>query len=441
MVSEIMLAANIGIAVAIVLSLIILLDIDPAVSLIIGSLYMGIASGLGLTETVSSIGEGFGNLMQGIGIPIIFGIMIGMLLARCGGATRIATTLTDAVPSRYVPYALGLSGAIVAVPVFFDVAFLVLIPMVIALWHETEHSYPVVIGSLVIGAAGAHTFVPPTPNPLAAPDLLGFGLGEMMIAGLLVGFPAVALAIAVYVRVVDRLWDDAADVDDIPFEEDDDGRTDRPSFVASVLPIATPILLILLQTTTEAVTGEPNVYLEFLGSRIIALLAGLLIAIGVYVRTVGREELSDTFSEATRPAGVVLAITGAGGAFGFVIQETEAADTLVNLIGVSGDGVVIVLLAFAIGLIMRVAQGSGTVAGITAMTIMGGVETSVAGSAIALASLSGGMSIGHINDSGFWVVTELTGLEVTGGLKTYTLSEAILSAFGLLGAITIAVVT
>ncbi|WP_246998255.1 GntP family permease [Halosolutus gelatinilyticus] len=440
MVGATVLAANIGIAVGIVLLLIIALDINPAVSLIVGALYMGIGSGLGLNETVASIGEGFGDLMQGIGIPIIFGIMIGMLLARCGGATQIATTLTDAVPVRYVPYALGLAGAIVAVPVFFDVAFLVLIPMVIALWQETDLSYPVVIGSLVIGAAGAHTFVPPTPNPLAAPELLEFGLGEMMVAGLLVGFPAVTLSIAIYIRIVDRLWDSADDLAEIPFEEADEERTDRPSFAASLLPIATPIFLILLQTTTEAVTGEPNVYLDFLGSRIIALLAGLVIAIGVYARTVGRDDLSDAFSDATRPAGLVLTITGAGGAFGYVIQETEAADALVDLIGVSGDGVVIVLLAFVIGLIMRVSQGSGTVAGITAMTIMGGVETTVAGSAIAMASLSGGMSIGHINDSGFWVVTELSGLEVTGGLKTYTLSEAILSVFGLVGAIGIAII-
>lgn len=439
MVASGLLAVNVGIAVAITLILIIYFDIHPAVSLIIGSLYMGIASGLGLNETVTSIGEGFGNLMADIGIPIIFGIMIGMLLARCGGAREIAVTLTNAVSSRYVPYALGLSGAIVAIPVFFDVAFLVLIPMVIALWQETDVSYPVVIGSLVIGSAGAHTFIPPTPNPLAAPGLLGFNLGEMMITGILVGFPAVALAIAVYIRVIPFMWD-GDDVEEIPFEETEDELSESPSFVASLLPIATPIVFILLSTTSEAITGESNVYLDFLGSRIIALLAGLLIAIGVYVNVAGREDLSDTFSEAVRPVGIVLAITGAGGAFGYVIQQTEAADALVNLIGVSGDGIVIILLAFTIGLVMRVAQGSGTVAGVTAMTIMGGVETTVTGSAIALASLSGGISIGHINDSGFWVVTELAGLEVTGGLKTYTLGEVILSLFGLLGAIIITIV-
>lgn len=434
----VVLAANICIAVAIILALIIWLDIDPAVSLIIGALYMGIASGLGLNQTVQAISEGFASLMQGIGIPIIFGIMIGMLLARCGGARKIAMTLTDVVPDRFVPYALGLSGAIIAVPVFFDVAFLVLIPMVIALWQDTEISYPLIIGSLVIGAAGAHTFVPPTPNPLAAPELLGFSLGQMMLAGLLVGFPAVVLAIAVYSRIIDRIWDAEDDLSDIPFDEQDEGLDRSPSFSASLLPIVTPIFLILLQTTASAITGEPNAYLNFLGSRIIALLVGLLIAIVVYVSVMGRDDLSDTFSEAVRPAGIVLAITGAGGAFGYVIQQTEAASALVDLIGVSGDGVVIVVLAFVIGLIMRVAQGSGTVAGITAMTIVAGIQTTVPGSALALASLSGGISVGHLNDSGFWVVTELAGLEVTGGLKTYTLSEAILSVFGLLGAIGIA---
>lgn len=442
MVTPALLAANIAIAVAITLLLIIALDIDPAVSLIVGSLFMGIASGLGPNETVASIAEGFGALMEGIGIPIIFGIMIGMLLARCGGARKIAVTLTSTVPSQHVPYALGLSGAIVAVPVFFDVAFLVLIPMVIALWQETDLSYPTVIGSLVIGAAGAHTFIPPTPNPLAAPELLSFPLGEMMIVGLIVGFPAVVLAIALYIRLVDRLWDSENDLGSIPFEEAEDEKepTESPSFIAALLPIATLIVLILLQTTSQAITGEPNVYLEFLGSRIIALLAGLMIAIIVYVSVNGREELSDTFSEAIRPAGLVLAITGAGGAFGFVIQETGAAEALVDLIGITGDGIAIVFLAFLIGLVMRVAQGSGTVAGITAMTIMAGVETTVTGSAIALASLSDGMSIGHINDSGFWVVTELSGLEVTGGLKTYTLGEAILSIFGLIGAVIVALV-
>lgn len=441
MVSTTLLAANIVVAVAVTLFLIIYIDFDPAVSLIIGSLYMGIASGLGLSETVSSISTGFGELMAGIGLPIIFGIMIGMLLAECGGARKIAVTLTSVVPPRYIPYALALSGAIVAIPVFFDIAFLVLTPMVVALWRETDIEYPVVIGSLVIGAAGAHTFIPPTPNPLAAPEILGFPLGQMMIAALGIGIPSVIVATAVYIRLVAVIWDDDEDIEEIPFEEAEDELARSPSFVASLLPIVTPIVFILLTTTSRAVFGSAGPFVQFLGTRVVAMLSGLLIAVAVFISVAGRAELSDTFSDATRPAGMVLAITGAGGAFGYVIQQTEAASALVDLINVGGDGLAIVLLAFFIGMVLRVAQGSGTVAGITAMTIVAGIETSVTGSALALAALSGGMSIGHINDSGFWVVTELTGLEVTGGIKTYTLGEAVLSVFGLLGAVGIALLT
>ncbi|GGN24711.1 GntP family permease [Halarchaeum nitratireducens] len=441
MVTTPLLAANIVIAVAVTLFLIIYVDFDPAVSLVVGSLYMGIASGLGLNETVSSIGTGFGNLMTGIGLPIIFGIMIGMLLAESGGARKIAVTLTGVVPHRFIPYALALSGAIVAIPVFFDVAFLVLTPMVVALWRETDIDYPVVVGSLVIGAAGAHTFIPPTPNPLAAPEILGFPLGQMMLAGLGLGIPAVLIATAVYVRLVALVWDADEDIEEIPFEEAEDEGTKQPSFLSSILPIAAPIVLILLTTTSNAVFGSASPFVQFLGTRIIAMLAGLLAAIAIFVSVVGKAELSETLSDATRPAGMVLAITGAGGAFGYVIQQTEAANALVDLIGVGGDGLAIVFLAFFIGMVLRVAQGSGTVAGITAMTIVAGIETSVTGSALALAALSGGMSIGHINDSGFWVVTELTGLEVTGGIKTYTLGEAILSVFGLVGAVGIALLT
>ena len=439
MVGTTILAINLIVAISIVLGLIILLDIDPAVSLVVGSLYMGIASGLGLTETVDAIGEGFGSLMADIGLPIIFGIMIGMLLARCGGARTIALAMTNAVSTKYIPYAVGMSGAIIAIPVFFDVAFLVMVPMVIALWRETDLSYPLTIGPLAIGAAGAHTFIPPTPNPLAAPAILGFDLGTMMIVGLIFGLASIMLAVGVFVAIIDRLWS-PNDVGEIPFaDEEEESVENPPSFLVSLLPIATPIILIMLGTVSEAVIGELTI-VEFLSSQLIALLAGLLVAVVVYVNTMGRSELSDEFSDALRPTGIVLAITGAGGAFGFVIQETEAAEAMLGVIGATGDGITIVLIAYLLGLVMRVAQGSGTVAGITALTIIAGIETTVAPVALAIASLAGGVSIGHINDSGFWVVTELSGLEVTGGLKTYTLGGAIVSVFALIFSIVLALV-
>ncbi|RJT07883.1 GntP family permease [Halococcus sp. IIIV-5B] len=431
------LAVNIVVAVAIILVMVIRFDINAAVSLVVGSLYMGIASGLGLVGTTDAIGTGFGDLMGAIGIPLIFGIMIGTFLAECGGARRIATTLVRVVPTAYVPYAVGISGVIVAIPVFFDVAFIVLAPMVIAVWRETDLTYPTVIGSLAIGAGVAHTFIPPTPNPLAAPNIIGFPLGEMLGVGLVVGLVSTVFAVAVYRRIIGLVWDDANDIREIPFEEIEDSP-EMPSFGASLLPIATPLVLILLVTVTTALAGEPNVYIQFLGSRIIALLAGLAAAVAVYISVEGRDKLAERFSESLEPAGLVLAITGAGGAFGYVIQETGSADALVSVIGIGTGGFGILLLAYVIGLVLRAAQGSGTVAGITAMTIVAGIQTSVPGVALAMAALSGGLAFGHINDSGFWIATEVSGLETSGGLKTYTLGQTVVSMFGLVGAVAVA---
>jgi GntP family gluconate:H+ symporter len=434
-----LLAANILISVAIVLILIGIFDIGPSVSLVIGSLYMGIASNLGLLGTVNALSTGFGNLMSSIGIPIIFGIMIGTFLAECGGARKIATTLLQLVPSSYVPYAIGFSGLIVSIPVFFDVTFLVLAPVAVTVWRGTDISYPMIIGPLAIGAGVAHTLVPPTPNPLAAPDIIGFPLGNMIIAGLIIGPIILIATIAIYRRIIGILWVSENDIHEIPFEEDqeehDPSRT--PSFVASVIPITIPLILILFVTVSKALTGGASMYVQFLGSRIMALLAGLIAAIFVYISVEGRDALSDQFSESLEPIGLVLAITGAGGAFGYVIQQTGAADALVNLIGISDEGISIIIFAYVMGLFLRVAQGSGTVAGITTMTIVAGIETTVPGVALAIASLSGGLGLGHINDSGFWVATEIAGLEVSGGLKTYTLGETIASVFGFVSALVI----
>lgn len=439
MVATTILSANVVIATIIILTMIVILDIDPSISLIVGSLYMGIASGMSASGTLEAISTGFGNLLTDIGLPIIFGIMIGMLLADCGGARKIALTLTKAFPQRYLPYAVALSGAIVAIPAVFEVAFIVLVPMVVSIWQETDLRYPMVIGPLAIGAVGAHTFIPPTANPLASPEILGFSLGTMMIAGLFLGVPAILLSVAIYGRVIHTLWDDEEDIQEIPFDEDGDDDHTMPSFAVSLSPIAVPIFLILLGTTANVFLDDVPVVLEFLSSNLIALLSGVLVAILVYISIKSRDDLSDQFSDAFRPIGLVMAITGAGGAFGYVIQQTGATDALINTLGISGNGLAIVLFTFMLGLVLRVAQGSGTVASITTMTIMANVNTGVASVAIAFAALAGGVSIGHVNDSGYWATTELSGLEVTGGLKTYTLGGAILSVFGLSAALILAV--
>ncbi|WP_264556867.1 GntP family permease [Halocatena marina] len=428
------------IAVAIIVALIIILDIHPSISLIVGALYMGLATGLGSMTTVETIGDGFGNLMNSIGIPIIFGIMIGTILAECGGARKIAVTLVDVIPSKYAAYAIGLAAVIISIPVFFDVTFLVLAPVAIAVWQETDVEYPTIVGALAIGAGAAHTFIPPTPNPLAAAGIIGFPLSNMVVAGLLVGIPAVIITIGIYTRIVQFVWKPDSDIKEIPFNAQNNTLENTPSFLASLLPIIAPILLILSVSVSRALTGDVSTPVQFLGSRIIALLIGLVIAVVVFVRVQGLEDLSDQFTEALEPAGLVLTITGAGGAFGAVVQESGSVDSLVDVIGISGNGLGILLLAYALGLVLRAVIGSGTVAGITAMTVVAGIQTTVPGSALAMAALSGGLAFGHINGSGFWIATELSGLNVMGGFKTFTLGQTLCSIFGLTGSVIIALI-
>lgn len=429
MASPTLLAANIAISITILIVLIVYAKLHPVIALVIGSLYMGIASGLGLSETVGEIGTGFGNLMAGIGIPIVFGIMIGMLLAKSGGARKIALTLCNTVGKEKVPYAIGMSGLIVSIPVFFDVTFLVIAPMAIAIFKETNVSYPKIIGGLAIGAAGAHTFIPPTPNPLAAATILDFPLGHMMIMGLTLGIAIILLTMWIYFQLIERLdfWNDENDIEEIPFEIEEGEKKEMPSFALSLLPIFIPIFLILINSVIDVYIETPE-FIEFLGSRIISLLLGVLAAIGVYLTTRKLENIDDAFYEAMQPAGLVLAITGAGGAFGHVIGYVGAGEALIEGIGIQ-PGITVVIIAFVLGLIMRIAQGSGTVASITAMSTVAGIGVfGVPGVLVAWAALAGGISIGHLNDSGYWVVTKLAGLEVSGGLKTYTLGGAILAA-------------
>lgn len=438
MASPTILAINVAITVAIVLALILALDIHPIVSLVVGALYMGIASGMGMVTTVENIGTGFGNLMAAIGLPIIFGIIIGLFLARSGGARQIALTLVNAVGEKKVPYAIGLSGVIVSIPVFFDVAFLVLVPMAIAVWRETDVDFAKIVGPLAFGALGAHTLIPPTPNPLAAPDLVGFPLSDMMLVGIFVGLPLIMIGIWIYLQIIDSIWDDENDIDEIPIPEEEEIPS-MPSFTVSLIPVLIPIVLILLRSVSDYANVD-NVFLNFFSTRIMALGLGAVVAIAIYWNEQGPEEVTEVFDETMDPIGLVLGITGAGGALGFVIQETGAGEALVDLVTVGEAGIAVIFLGYALGAIMRIAQGSGTVAGITAMGIMGGVELAVPGVSVALACLSGGVSIGHVNDSGFWIVTTLSGLQVTGGFKTYTLGGFIISIMGLISALGIAIV-
>ena len=454
MVSPALLILHLVIAIAIILVCIIVLKLNASIGMVIACLYMGVMGGLGVMDTVSTISSGFGNMMTGIGLPIGFGVILGQLLNDSGAASVIADKIVSAFPEKRAMWAISLAGFVLSIPVFFDVTFVILIPIGITIAAKISKKMCYVTGCLTIGATTAHCVVPPTPNPLAAADIFGFDLGIMMGVGLVVGLITVLISDFVFIKIHDRgIWNEEKDVNHSSnvvtellesAKRDADAKRPRPSFAMSLLPIIIPIVCILAGTVGNALFEESPVICQFLGEKVIAMLLGTLGAYLVSIKYIGRANFEKSAGEALKSAGVVLLITGAGGSFSSVIAATGIGDSIVSLLSTGTNSVVpAMFLCYLIGMIFRVAQGSGTVAGMTSMTIMATVAPAIGCHPVwlALACLSGGNSIGHVNDSGFWVATNMSGLTVTGGLKTYTLGSFISSVsiflLALIGALVI----
>ena len=425
--SGITLAVNLAISIAIILFLVLKFKINPVISMILASLYMGISCSLGFMDTITSINSGFGSLMTGIGFPIGFGIMMGQILEDSGAAESLAKSILKAFPGKKAPWALGLTAFLLSIPVFFDVTFVILIPLGIAVAKETKRPLAYFAGAIAIGGVSSQTFVPPTPNPLAAATILNFDLSYIIIAGTIVGLAAAVFSMFVWFRMLDRpgFWDPNKDETGLlDMDAAVVHRVDLPSPWAAVIPICLPVLAILIGSFWPVVTGsDAPVVIQFISQKTIAILLGLLAAYVILLKRMGWSGLNESVSKSLKQAGVVLLITGAGGAFGAVIQATNIGEVLIaGLTEGQSSTMLILCLTFGIGVLFRVAQGSGTVASITAMTIMASVAPSAGCHPvyIALAALARGNFIGHVNDSGFWVVTNLSGASVTGGLKTYT---------------------
>ena len=285
-------------------------------------------------------------------------------------------------------YAVAFAAFILAIPVFFDVTFVILIPIGVALMKKINKGIGYIAGAISIGAAVAHTLVPPTPNPLAAPEYFDFDLGIMIAMGIILG-----------------------------------------------IPIFLPVVLILLNTVIDAATGDVPAVIEFLGTKTISMLCGVIAATIISIKFLGLKKTEESANNALQSAGLVFLITAAGGAFAAVITASGVNGAIESMVSnISGNVVVVLLLAYILGLLFRQITGSGTVASLTTFSIMQSVAavTPIHPVFIALACLSGAMFGATVNDSGFWIVTNMCGFNFSGGVKTYMLGEAIASVVGII---------
>ena len=432
------------ISIVVILISIMKLKLSPVIGLIFGSLVMGLGCGMNLLDTATTIGTGFGDLMAGIGLPIGLGVILGKLLEENGGARVIAETLVAKAGEKYALYALGFAGFLLAIPVFFDITFIILVPLAIEVSKTLKKPLPYAIGAVTIGAAGAHTLVPPTSNPLAAAQIFHFDLGIMLGVGAVVCLFVYIIGTTIYFKMLDKgFWNKEKDETGIlEMSESKPIPEGAPSFGMALIPLLLPVVCILLDTVSTAF-GVDSAVLSFLADKTIAMLLGTLAAYLISIKSIGKN-LESVANKAVADSGIVLLITGAGGSFGAVISATGFADIIAeSFTSIGTSPVVLVLFAFIIAVVFRIALGSGTVASITSMNIMAGFAsmTTLHPVFIALACLAGGISVGHVNDSGFWVVTNMSGYTVKGGLKSYTLAGIFIAVFTMIVCIAAALIS
>lgn len=252
-----MLITALVVAIAIILFCIIVLKLNAAIGMVIACLVMGLAGGLDLLTTASTISSGFGNMMTSIGLPVGFGTILGQLMSDSGAASVIADKLVSAFPEKRSIWGLSVAGFILSIPVFFDVTFIILIPIGITIASKIDMKMCYVTGCLTIGATTAHCVVPPTPNPLAAADIFGFDLGIMLIVGVVVGFITVMVSNFIYIKIHDRgIWNDATDINQsstvaaelVTNRQAEDPNKPKPGMFMSLLPIIIPVVCILFGT-------------------------------------------------------------------------------------------------------------------------------------------------------------------------------------------------
>ena len=428
------------ISMVVILFLILKVKLNAAIALVLGSILMGVLSGVSTLDTIDGINVGFGNMLKGMGLPIGFGIILGELVSASGGAKVIADQVVKLFPKEKAIYAIGLAAFILAIPVYFDVTFVILIPIGIALMKEINKSLAHVVGAITIGAAAAHTMVPPTPAPLAAGEIFGFDTGIMIAVGTIIGLIGVFVVIKIYTTVLDKkatFWTVEKDVATEALDiKEEVTPAKKPSFAVAMLPIILPIIMIIVNTVANSMLGdaEPEIF-KFIGDKTTALLAGAIVAYIIAAKSMGQEAAEKAATDSLSSAGIVFLITGAGGAFSNIITITGVSDAISEIVsGLTTNVFVVVILSYLVGLLIKQVTGSGTVSAITSMTIMSSVAPAVAlpPVLIAMSCLAGTLFGATVNDSGFWIVTNMSGQNFTGGVKTYTVPEMIESVIYLI---------
>jgi gluconate:H+ symporter, GntP family len=429
-------------AFAAVVALILLIarfKVHPFIALVTVSITMGVAAGMPLGASVKAFQDGVGSALGFIAVVVGLGTMLGKMMVESGAATRIATTLIDRFGEARVHWAIMLVAFIIGIPVFFQVGFVLLVPLVFTVARRTGMSLIKIGVPLVAGLSVVHGMLPPHPAAMLAVSAYEADVGRTILYGLIVGLPTAALAGPIFGAWIARHVLPPAEN---PLADQLQGKTsmaNAPGFAISLFTVLIPVILMLLASAADVALESGSslrLALDFVGQPMVALLLALLLSfvtlrLGSATRFTG-EQIRAFLNDCLAPTATIILVIGAGGGFNQVLVASGVGRAVADVARDSSASPLV--LAWLIAALIRVATGSATVAMTTAAGIVAPIAASVPGASrelLVLATGAGSLVLSHVNDSGFWLIKEYFNMTVTDTLKTWTVAETIIGVAGL----------
>lgn len=431
--TRLVLAALVGLALLLVL--IIKFKIHAMISILIGAITIGIVAGMPFTEIVTAVNDGISNTLKGIALLVGLGSMFGAILEASGGAQTLAVTMVKKFGDEKAAWALGITGLVIAMPVFFDAGLIILIPLAFSLAKRTSRSSLFYAIPLLAGLAVGHAFIPPTPGPVLVATMLNVDLGWVILVGIACGAVAMVVAGPVWGSVCGKKY--MVPVPEHVANQEDLDESKLPKFSTIVLIIMIPLVLIILKSLSGVIGAMAPVapVFTFLGEPFMALLIATIAAMFILGKKHGYslEELEKIMTKSLEPTGLILLVTACGGVLRYMLQYSGIGELIGN--AVASVNMPIVIVAFLVAALVRICVGSATVA----MTMAAGIIAAMPGIAelsplylaCTVAAVAGGSTVcSHFNDSGFWLVKSLVGLDEKTTLKTWTIMETLVGFTG-----------
>ena len=432
------------VAVVCLVLLIAVYKLNPFITLFVISLGLAIVAGMPLSTVMHSFEMGLGSTLGHIAIVVALGTMLGKMMAESGGADQIAQTLVRIFGAKRVPWAMMIIGLIVGLPAFFEVGFVLLIPIAFTVARRTRTPFILVGLPMAAGLSVVHGLVPPHPAALLAVTIYHADVGRTILYALLIGIPTAILAGPIYAKLIAPHVHLAADnALAAEFTEHDETRS-LPSFGLTLFTILLPVFLMLFGSWADSFAppgSTLNQALHLIGNDDMALLIGVLVSFFTLgqLRGFSRDTILRFSNECLAPTATITLLVGAGGGFGRVLQDSGVSQAIIAI--ALHSHVPLLLLAWLLAAMMRLATGSATVAMSTAAGIIAPIAMHTAGvhpELLAIATGAGSLIFSHVNDGGFWLVKEYFNMTVPETLKTWSVCETIISVCGLLFTLAVA---